>query len=73
MYNVGIPMERWALDILGPLPLTHKKNSYLLVIEDCFTKWIDAIPMKNKKGHYNIPKINATYHTHIWYTNAATL
>lgn len=50
IYNVGVPMERWALDILGPLPITHKKKSYLLVIGDYFTKWIDAIPMKNKKA-----------------------
>lgn len=37
-------------DILGSLPITHKKNSYLLVIGDYFTKWIDAVPMKNKKA-----------------------
>lgn len=48
IYNVGVPMERWALDILGPLPITHKKNSYLLVVGDYFTKWTDVIPIKNK-------------------------
>lgn len=49
-YVVGVPMERWAIDILGPLPLTPKKNMYLMVVGDYFTKWIDAIPVKNKKS-----------------------
>ena len=48
-YIVGVPMERWAVDVLGPLPLSNKKNLYLLVIGDYFTKWVDAIPMKNQK------------------------
>lgn len=43
-------MERWAVDILGPLPMTHWKNSYLLVVGDYFTKWVDAIPIRNKKA-----------------------
>ena len=43
-------MERLAVDVLGPLPLSKKKNSYLLVVGDSFTKWIDAIPIKNQKA-----------------------
>lgn len=43
-------MERWAVDILGPLPMTHWKNSYLLVVGDYFTIWVDAIPIRNKKA-----------------------
>lgn len=37
-------MERVALDIMGPLPLSDKGNRYLLVIEDYFTKWTEAVP-----------------------------
>lgn len=50
-YVVGVPIERWAIDtcILGPLPLTPKKNMYLMVVGDFFTKWIDAIPVKMKR------------------------
>lgn len=40
-YNVGAPMERWTVDIFGPLPITYKKNSYLLVVGCYFTKWLD--------------------------------
>ena len=50
-YVVGVPMERWAIDILGPLPLTNKKNSYLMVVGTYFTKWIDAIPIRNMKAN----------------------
>ena len=47
-YNV--PNERWALDILGPLPMTHRKNQYVLVMGDYFTKWVDAVPIRYKKA-----------------------
>ena len=37
-YNVGAPLERIALDVLGPLPETDRGNKYILVIADYFTK-----------------------------------
>ena len=39
-------MERIAIDILGPLPVTDKGNKYVLVAIDYFTKWpeVYAIP-----------------------------
>ena len=40
------PMERIAMDILGPLPHTE----YILVIGDYFTKWKEAYPMKNMEA-----------------------
>ena len=48
-YTVGIPMERVALDIMGPLPLSDKGNKYLLVIEDYFTKWTEAVPLPDQE------------------------
>jgi len=41
-YLVGLPMERVALDILGPLPETYNGNLYILVTSDYFTKWVEA-------------------------------
>lgn len=38
------------MDILGPLPITFSGNKYLLVIVDCFTKWVEAFPLKNIKA-----------------------
>jgi hypothetical protein len=34
-------MERVAIDILGPLPMSKNGNKYVLVISDLFTKWTD--------------------------------
>ena len=49
-FNVGAPFERIALDILGPLPRTKQGNKYLLVNEDYFSKWLEAIPIRNKES-----------------------
>ena len=51
-YNVGLPMERVAIDFMGPLTKTKPQNGnapkrYLMVIGDYFTKWIEAIPLEN--------------------------
>ena len=46
-YIVGAPLERIAIDILGPLPETHDGNRYVLVVGDYFSKWIDAFAMPN--------------------------
>ncbi len=42
----GGPLQRVAMDIVGPLPRTSKGNAYILVIGDYFTKWVEsyAIP-----------------------------
>jgi len=35
------------MDILGPLPMSISGNRYLLVIMDCFSKWVEAFLLKN--------------------------
>ena len=43
---VAAPLQRVALDILGPLdPPTARGNSYIMVVVDYCTKWVEAMPM----------------------------
>ena len=43
-------LKEFKLDVLGPLPITSVENRYLLVAVDCFTKWVEAFPLKNVKS-----------------------
>lgn len=47
---VGFPLERVAMDIMGPLPVSVKGNRYVLVIMDYFTKWAEAFPLPNQEA-----------------------
>ena len=35
------------MDILGPFPISSLGNRYLLVVTDCFTKWVETFPLSN--------------------------
>jgi len=50
IYNVGLPFQRVQTDVLGPLPKTDLGNRFILVIVDCFTKWVEAFPVKNTRA-----------------------
>ena len=41
---VGRPWQMIAVDILE-VPVSSNNNHYLLVVQDYFTKWPDAIPL----------------------------
>lgn len=49
-YNVGAPLERVAMDIMGPLPTSEYGNKHVLVIGDYFTKFVHAIPIVNQEA-----------------------
>ena len=44
---IGRPWEMIAVDVLK-LPISANGNKYLLVIQDYFTKWLEAIPLKDQ-------------------------
>ena len=47
---VGEPMERLAIDLTGPHPSSRSSNVYILTVLDLFSKWAEAIPLRNKEA-----------------------
>ena len=41
----SFPLEKVAIDIMGPLPISSRGNRYLVVICDYFTKWTEVFPV----------------------------
>lgn len=38
--------DKISMDIMGPLPVSHSENAYILTIQDLLTKYSVAIPLK---------------------------
>ena len=43
-------MQRLAMDILGPLPLTPHGNRFVLDVTDYFTKWTESYAIPNQEA-----------------------
>jgi ribonuclease HI len=42
------PLQRWGLDLLGPLPPAQGNLKYVVVAVEYFSKWIEAKPLATK-------------------------
>ena len=49
-FTAGAPMGKCHLDILGPLRKTASGNSYVLLMVDQFTKWVEAAPIPDQSA-----------------------
>jgi hypothetical protein len=47
-YPEGSAMSRIAIDFVGPLPITDKGNTVMLVVVDYFTKWGEAFALPDQ-------------------------
>lgn len=45
--EVTEPSHTLGIDLMGPLPLSKKRNTVLLVIVDYYTKWVELFPLKD--------------------------
>ena len=55
------PWEMVAIDVLQ-VPMSYQHNKYLLVVQDYFTKWVEAIPIPDQTAQcitYELIKIFA--------------
>ncbi|GFW44360.1 retrovirus-related Pol polyprotein from transposon 412 [Trichonephila clavipes] len=50
LHNVGVPFERIAFDILGPLPRFSDDNNNILVFMDYFTKWHETYSIPDQEA-----------------------
>ena len=41
------PLQRWGMDLVGPLPIAQGNLKYAVVAVEYFTKWIEAKPLVN--------------------------
>ena len=49
-HQVGEPMERIAIDILGPLPESNAGNKCIMIVTDYFTRWTEAFALPNQEA-----------------------
>ena len=55
--SVGAPLERVAIDVLGPLTETHQGNSYILFVGDYWTKWMEAYAIPDQQAEMVATKL----------------
>jgi hypothetical protein len=44
------PWERVGVDLLGPLPITKRRNRFIIVFTDYFSRWVEAIPLPDTEA-----------------------
>lgn len=54
--NMLKPGSTYSMDFVGPLPLTRRQNRFILVLVDLCTKWVVAVPVRNKSSQ-NVVKV----------------
>ena len=51
VHRIGAPVERIALDILAPLPVTLQGSEYILVLSDYFSEMDGVLCYFESKGN----------------------
>ena len=43
---ISVPFTKCATDLIGPLPLTERRNLYILTLIDYASRWVEAVPLR---------------------------
>jgi hypothetical protein len=60
------PLQRWGLDLLGPLPPVQGNLRYVVVAVEYFSKWIEAKPFGYNNFGYSSNILLAEYSLSFW-------
>lgn len=56
------PGEVLSIDLIGPLPPSLKQNKFILVVQDCHTKWTYLFPLRQATSQHVLqPLINSVF------------
>lgn len=55
--TAGYPTQIMAVDLLGPLPESRNGNSYIMVVGDYFSRWMEALPIPNQEASTVVEKL----------------
>jgi len=57
MITTGAPLDKLATDNIGPFPRTPRGNRCILVLTDCFSKYVEVIPVPDQTAETCATKI----------------
>ena len=49
-YQASYPFQKVSIDFLTGLPLTDRGNSVMLTAVDCFTRWVELVPLPTRSA-----------------------
>lgn len=58
------PMEELSVDLIGPLPTSPRRNKYLLVIIDKFTKFVELFPLRAATTQQIVSRMHEVFCRH---------
>ena len=53
LHPIRVEGEAWhqlGMDLVGPLHITPRGNKYIMTVTDYYTKWAEAVPLKDKSA-----------------------
>lgn len=61
MNIISTPFAKVAIDIIGPLQMTDRKNRFILTLVDLATRWPEAVPLPNTTTPVVIEALSAIF------------